>query len=115
MPAAMSSRWFSKSDTVQMPVSPGAVFFVKITGMIGFIMTVYPPLRAGFRHLELLKLDEKPIPKTDLGKILKQRVTDFLKKSADEFRLGDFKLMAWGLLVTFLAGLHGVWVAYMDL
>ena len=98
-----------------MLASPEAVFFVKILGTIGFLMMVCPPLRAGFRHIELLKLDKTTIPKTDLGRILKQRVKDFLKTSADEFRLGDFKLMAWGLLVTFLAGLHGVWVAYMDI
>lgn len=94
-----------------MLVSPGAVFIAKLVGMIGFLMTVYPPLRAGSLHLKLLKLEKKNIPKTALGRTLKARVKDFLKKSADEFRLGDFKLMAWGLLLTFLAGLYDFWVA----
>lgn len=74
-------------------------------------MTVYPPLRAGYLHLTLLNFKKKNTPKTELGKILRGQVNEFLKQSANEFRLGDFKLMASGLLLTFLASLHGIWMA----
>lgn len=98
-----------------MLVSPEAVFVAKSIGMIGFLMTVYPPLQAGLLHLKLLKFEKNNTPETDLGKILKARVKDFLKQSADEFRLWHFKLMAGGLLLTFLAGLHDIWVAFRNI
>ncbi len=94
-----------------MLVSPETVFFAKFIGIIGFLMTVYPPLRVGSLHFKLLKFDKKNLPETALGETLKARVKNFLKQSADEFRPWHFKLMAWGLLLIFLAGLHDFWVA----
>lgn len=98
-----------------MLASPDAVFVAKFIGMIGFLMTVYPPLRAGFKHFKLLQYTKSDPAETDVGKILKERITNFLSKAAGEFRAWDFYLMAGGVLLTFLASLHDFWVASQNI
>ncbi len=97
-----------------MLISPLTIFIVKSIGEIGFLMTAGPPMWAGLKNLKLLNFDKKTVPQTKLGATLKDRVSSFLKNSANEFRPWHFIAMAVGLFLTFLASLHDLWVAFSN-